>query len=112
MSVLIKRKQALIRGCVQGVRFRPVVYHIAKAIGLAGFVYNDTKGVTIELQGKDNKIDQFLTQLQSDDKPLLAGIESFKVAEVAVAFGNDEFIAKSSNSHGSALLQVTAGIAT
>ena len=38
---------------MQGVGFRPAVYRIAR--GLSGVVYNDTKGVTIELQGKLNK---------------------------------------------------------
>ena len=72
MSVLVKRTRILVKGCVQGVGFRPTVYRLAKAAGLLGFVCNNTKGVTIELQGKESKICQFLTQLQSDGKPPLA----------------------------------------
>jgi len=37
------------------------VYRLARGLGLSGLVYNDTKGVTIELQGKEDKIDEFLT---------------------------------------------------
>ncbi len=40
---------------MQGFGFRPAVYRIARGLGLSGVVYNDTKGVTIELQGKLNK---------------------------------------------------------
>ena len=112
MSVLVKRTRILIRGCVQGVGFRPTVYHLAKAAGLVGFVGNDTKGVTIELQGKEDKIDRFLTQLQSEGKPPLAKIESCEVVEMAVVAGNDEFVIKASDSQGSALSQVTPDMAT
>ncbi len=52
---MIKRRRIFITGQVQGVGFRPSVYRIARGLGLSGVVYNDTKGVTIELQGKLNK---------------------------------------------------------
>ncbi len=40
---------------MQGVGFQPAVYRIARGPGLSGVVYNDTKGVTIEMQGKLKK---------------------------------------------------------
>jgi hypothetical protein len=43
------RRSALVRGVVQGVGFRPFVYRLALEEGLAGFVGNDTGGVTIEI---------------------------------------------------------------
>ena len=58
---MIKRQKIFITGRVQGVGFRPAVYRLAQGLGLSGLVYNDTKGVTIELQGKEDKIDEFLT---------------------------------------------------
>ena len=58
---MIKRQQIFITGRVQGVGFRPAVYRLAQRLDLSGIVYNDTKGVTIELQGKEEKIDEFLT---------------------------------------------------
>jgi hydrogenase maturation protein HypF len=97
---------------VQGVGFRPAVYRIARHIGLSGFVYNDTKGVTVELQGQEERITEFLARLQSDDKPPLAEIKSCEAVEVAVIDGEDEFIIKASDSQGTALSQVTADIAT
>jgi len=109
---LIKRQKILITGRVQGVGFRPAVYRIACQLGLSGFVYNDTKGVTVELQGKEEKIAEFLARLQSDDKPPLAEIKSCEAVEVAVIDGEDEFVIKASDSEGTALSQVTADIAT
>ena len=109
---MIKRQKIFITGCVQGVGFRPAVYRIARRLGLAGIVYNDTKGVTIELQGKEAKIAEFLVRLQSDDKPPLAEIKSCKAIDIAVIDEEDEFIIKASDSEGTVLLQVTADIAT
>ena len=102
-----------ISGRVQGVGFRPAVYHLAGQLGLSGFVYNDTKGVTIELQGEEEKIAEFLVRLQSGaDKPPLAEIKSCKTVNIAAIEGEDKFIIKASNYEGTALSQVTADIAT
>jgi len=109
---LIKRQKILITGRVQGVGFRPAVYRIAQALGLTGFVYNDTKGVTIELQGQEEKIAEFLARLQSQDKPPLADIKACTVTELPAITGEDKFIIKTSDAEGSALSQVTADIAT
>jgi len=108
----IKRQKILINGRVQGVGFRPAVYRIARQLGLSGFVCNDTKGVTIELQGGEEEIAKFLARLQSDDKPPLAEIESCKTVEAVVIDGEDKFTIKASNSKGTVLSRVTADIAT
>ncbi|MBA7631210.1 Carbamoyltransferase HypF [subsurface metagenome] len=112
MRVLIKRQRIFITGRVQGVGFRPAVYRIARQLGLSGFVYNDTKGVTIELQGKEEKTAEFLTRLQSRGKPPMAEIKSCKVFNMAVVEDEDKFTIKTSKSEGTALSQVTADIAT
>jgi len=109
---LIKRQRIFITGRVQGVGFRPAVYSIARKLGLSGFVYNDTKGVTIELQGKEEKIAEFLVRLQSRDKPPLAEIKSCKTVDIAVSEAEDKFIIETSDSQGTALSEVTADIAT
>ena len=88
------------------------MYRIARALGLSGSVCNDTKGVTIELQGGEEKIAEFLTRLQSDDKPPLAEINSCQAVDMAVIDGEDAFVIEASNSQGTALSQVTADIAT
>jgi len=109
---LIKRQKILVTGRVQGVGFRPAVYRIAQALGLTGFVYNDTKGVTIELQGQEERIAEFLDRLQSQDKPPLADLKTCTVTELPAITGEDKFIIKTSDAEGSALSQVTADIAT
>jgi len=51
---------------VQGVGFRPCVYRYAVENELTGFIINSTKGVTIEVQGSQNQIDNFTTQLKNN----------------------------------------------
>ncbi len=83
LSVLITRQRISITGRVQGVGFRPAVYRLAGQLRLTGFVYNDTKGVTIELQGPEPNIAEFLSRLQSGtDKPPLAEIKSLESCDV------------------------------
>jgi hydrogenase maturation protein HypF len=109
---LIKRQKILITGRIQGVGFRPAVYRIARALSLTGFVYNDTKGVTIELQGQEERIAEFLARLQSQDKPPLAEIKSCRASDIPVIEAEEKFIIRTSDAEGSALSQVTADIAT
>ncbi|MCK4292175.1 MAG: carbamoyltransferase HypF [Planctomycetes bacterium] len=109
----IKRQRILITGRVQGVGFRPAVYRIARGLGLTGFVYNDTRGVTIELQGPEAKIADFLTRLQSEsDKPPLAEVKSCNAVDIAVVEGEAEFVIRASDAAGTALSEVTADVAT
>ncbi|MHC4207243.1 MAG: acylphosphatase, partial [Planctomycetota bacterium] len=80
---MIKRQKISITGQVQGVGFRPAVYRIARSLGLSGIVYNDTRGVTVELQGEAETITEFLTRLQSGpDKPPLAVIASCDAVDI------------------------------
>jgi hydrogenase maturation protein HypF len=82
-------------------------------LDLSGFVYNDKKGVTIELQGKQRQINEFLTRLQSDsDKPPLAQIKTCDVTEIPVVKSENNFIIQTSDSKGTPLSQVTVDIAT
>jgi hydrogenase maturation protein HypF len=110
---LIKRRRISITGRVQGVGFRPAVYRIARSLELSGIVYNDTKGVTVELQGEADKIAEFIARLQSSpDKPPLAEITSCDAVDIPVIEAETEFVIESSDSHGTPLSQVTADIAT
>lgn len=108
---MIKRQRIFITGRVQGVGFRPAVYRIARQLGLSGFVYNDTKGVTIELQGAKESIAEFSGRLQYRDKPPLAEIKSCKAVDIAAIEGEEQFTIKTSKSEGTALSQVTADMA-
>jgi len=89
------------------------VYRIARSLELSGIVYNDTKGVTVELQGETDNIGEFLTRLQSNsDKPPLAKITSCDTIDIPVVESETEFVIKMSDSDGTPLSQVTADIAT
>jgi hydrogenase maturation protein HypF len=87
------------------------VYRIAQALGLSGLIYNDTKGVTVELQGEEKRIADFLPRLQSGtDKPPLAEIKSCNVVEIPVVEAEGKFIIETSDSQGTPLSQVTADV--
>ena len=75
------RKRIWIKGVVQGIGFRPYVYLLAKREDLKGFVFNTEKGVTIEVEGAEENIDAFLSDLRSNP-PALARISSFDVATI------------------------------
>ena len=62
--------QVKISGIVQGVGFRPFVYNLAVTCGLKGFVYNDTEGVTIGVEGERESIESFLKQVEAGPPPL------------------------------------------
>jgi hydrogenase maturation protein HypF len=64
MPATLKRKHIFVQGIVQGVGFRPFVF------GLAGFVLNDDRGVTIEVEGPSPKIESFATDLTKRAPPL------------------------------------------
>ncbi len=83
------RRRVLVRGVVQGVGFRPFVYRLAAETQIAGFIGNNTDGVTIEIEGAEVRIDEFLTRLRTNAPPM-SRIDSVDVHEVAPA-GESEF---------------------
>ena len=98
------RRRVLVRGVVQGVGFRPFVYRIATEEGLAGFIGNDTGGVTIEVEGAARNVDAFLKRLRSEAPPL-ARLDAVDVVD-AEATGAAEFRIVTSRTDG----QVSTGI--
>jgi hydrogenase maturation protein HypF len=75
------RKRILVRGVVQGVGFRPFIYRLALAEGLAGFVGNNTDGVTIEVEGAISRVESFLSRLRAEIPPM-ARIDSIEVQQL------------------------------
>ena len=67
---VIQRQRILIQGIVQGVGFRPFVYGQALRRGLAGFVLNDSQGVTIEVEGSPSALASFQRALREETPPL------------------------------------------
>ncbi|MEP9410967.1 MAG: carbamoyltransferase HypF [Candidatus Brocadia sp.] len=66
---MLKRIQISARGLVQGVGFRPFIYHLATKFSLAGFVRNDTNGVFMDVEGHDESIKAFLDHLTKSPPP-------------------------------------------
>jgi hydrogenase maturation protein HypF len=80
------RKRLQVRGIVQGVGFRPFVYKLAQSLGLSGYVFNSSAGVTIEIEGSGSGVEDFLQTLQ-EDPPQLAEIAEVAVSGIAVEGG-------------------------
>jgi hydrogenase maturation protein HypF len=77
-----KRVRVAVEGTVQGVGFRPFVYHQAQEKGLSGWVRNTAAGVAIEAQGDGDAIDRFLVALEAEAPPL-AVVTSVTVSDLA-----------------------------
>jgi hydrogenase maturation protein HypF len=67
---VVARRRLVVRGIVQGVGFRPFVYGLAQRFGLGGFVFNDSDGVTLEIEGSISALDAFEQTLRSAPPPL------------------------------------------
>ncbi|HXV20539.1 MAG TPA: carbamoyltransferase HypF, partial [Desulfuromonadales bacterium] len=77
----LQRKRISIEGIVQGVGFRPFVYQAARKWGVAGWVRNDSRGVTVEAEGPLHRLAGFLWALREDIPPL-ASISRFEMADL------------------------------
>src|SRR5664279_617690 len=93
---LLTRRQIRVRGIVQGVGFRPFVYNLARELGLAGYVFNSSAGVTVEIEGADESVQKFLDALWHRPPPL-ALIAEITVAELE-PLGDTDFEIQRSHS--------------
>lgn len=59
-----------VRGCVQGVGFRPAVWRIANDLGLAGEVLNDAEGVLLRVDGDQRQVAVLLDRIRQTLPPL------------------------------------------
>lgn len=76
----IKRLFIKVEGIVQGVGFRPFVYSIAVSNDLKGWVNNTSEGVFIDVEGSEENLDEFLSQLEFNPPPL-SRIENINITE-------------------------------
>jgi len=76
------RRRIEVSGIVQGVGFRPYIYRLATSRHLSGTIRNTSAGVTIEIQGAVETVQDFVEHLPTDAPPL-ARITNFTVSEVA-----------------------------
>lgn len=76
MSVRLFR----VTGIVQGVGFRPFIHRIAEENKLFGWILNDSEGVLIEVQGKNQDIDKFVKDIR-DKKPPISQVDQINELE-------------------------------
>ncbi len=92
------RLSLTVRGRVQGVGFRPAVYRMAVAAGLAGSVRNTRRGVVIEIEGGREAVLSFASSLENDLPPL-ARIDSLEAVRIDTA-GEEVFVIAPSDETG------------
>lgn len=85
-----RRWRVNVRGIVQGVGFRPFVFSLAERWQLTGFVRNDSYGVTIEVEGAEQSLHEFVIALRRNAPPL-ARIEQISI-ELLGLVGDREFV--------------------
>jgi hydrogenase maturation protein HypF len=93
-----------VRGRVQGVGFRPMVWRYARDLGLAGEVRNDAQGVLVRVSGTKTAVAALIKRLELEPPPL-AHIDRIETKPFYEALANEFVIAESAG--GSAHTQVT-----
>jgi hydrogenase maturation protein HypF len=83
------RRQIEVSGIVQGVGFRPYVYRLATNRRLNGSICNTSAGVTIEVQGPLEAVQDFVERLPAEAPPL-ARITNFAIHKIPCT-GDTEF---------------------
>ncbi|HZD66378.1 MAG TPA: carbamoyltransferase HypF [Acidimicrobiales bacterium] len=104
------RTRARIEGIVQGVGFRPFVHTLATALGLAGTVGNDARGVTVEAEGDEEAVSRFLQVLEHEAPPL-AVVEQIST-EALPPTGEEGFVIVLSSGEGERHTLVSPDVAT
>jgi hydrogenase maturation protein HypF len=59
-----------VSGIVQGVGFRPYIWHLARELKLAGWVRNDAAGVEVLVEGEAAQVEAFTRRLPTGTPPL------------------------------------------
>lgn len=107
---MIERQRIQVQGIVQGVGFRPFVYGLASSLELAGFVRNDSHGVTIEIEGTPAALEAFRQALYNGAPPL-ARIDSIR-NEFIGARGDCNFVIIRSESGNERQVLISPDVAT
>lgn len=82
-----ERRRLSLGGRVQGIGMRPFLSRLAREMGLSGWVANALEGVTIEVEGRPETLDEFARRLKQES-PAQARIVSWDMRSIATV--NDE----------------------
>ncbi len=104
------RVRIIIHGAVQGVGFRPFIYRLATALGLAGWITNTLQGVGIEAEGRPEQLETFLLRI-GREKPAQARIYSLEPIFLDPV-GYEDFLIRRSETSGKTTATVLPDIAT
>jgi hydrogenase maturation protein HypF len=99
-----------IAGRVQGVGFRPFIYRLARQFELTGIVRNDSAGVTIEAQGRADRLNQFIAAIRTQ-APAAAGIRRIVATLLRPVDSEDSFVIVTTQSAGVPTTEVTPDLA-
>lgn len=113
IAMMKQRRTYRITGLVQGVGFRPTLWHVAHALGLFGEVWNDAEGVGTILEGTSDVLDRFDQELRQTvrQQAPLARIDSIVLIKTEPAQGLSDFVISASR-QGTAHTMVTPDAAT
>jgi len=106
----IQRLFIMVRGAVQGVGFRPFVYRLAVEMKLVGWVSNSAQGVITEVEGEQDRLNEFLFRLQKEIPPR-AFIQSLEFSFLD-PIGFSSFEIRKSDSVGTKTALILPDIAT
>lgn len=75
------RENIIIKGIVQGVGFRPFIHKLVQNYNLSGWVLNSNQGVEMDVEGKAEELNNFISDIK-DKLPPLARIENIEVNQL------------------------------
>ncbi|GAI38633.1 unnamed protein product, partial [marine sediment metagenome] len=87
-------KNIIIKGIVQGVGFRPFIHKLVQNYNLSGWVFNSNQGVEIDLEGKEEELNSFISDVKKKLPPL-ARIEKIEVNQLPLIGYKGFYIKKS-----------------
>jgi hydrogenase maturation protein HypF len=106
----IERMKLTIQGAVQGIGFRPFIYRLAADLALRGYVLNDSRGVTVEVEGPRPDLVRFLERLPTEKPPL--AIIHLLTPEWLPPAGYQQFEIRHSSEQGNKITLMLPDIAT
>jgi hydrogenase maturation protein HypF len=109
LSEPVEHWQVRVTGTVQGVGFRPFIFHLARQHHLLGTVLNDSRGVVICAQGSSESLRSFVAAIRSD-APAAARVNSVETSILPLA-DYTEFRILASEPLGETFTQVSPDLA-